>query len=116
MVRWRPRHRPQAPAWPPAQGSRRLAPRSCGRWSDAAIVRPVNSLRVLLPPSEGKAAGGDGSRYDPRIGGFAGLSSPRERVRKALRHRDFDAASQLGVKGVALAAAIKTNRSIAAAD
>jgi hypothetical protein len=37
-------------------------------------------------------------------------------VRKALRHKDFDAPGQLGVKGVALAAAIKVNRSIAASD
>lgn len=73
----------------------------------------MESLRVLLPPSEGKASGGDGSAYDPRFGSFAGLLGPREKVRKALRHKDFDAATQLGVRGEALIAARGANAAIA---
>jgi cytoplasmic iron level regulating protein YaaA (DUF328/UPF0246 family) len=73
----------------------------------------MDHLRVLLPPSEGKAPGGDGPVYDPAVGGFAGLVGARERVRKALRRKDFDAAAQLGVKGKALEAALVANAAIA---
>jgi len=73
----------------------------------------VEPLRLLLPPSEGKAPGGDGPPYDPAAGGFPRLRSAREKVRKGLRHREFDAVGQLGVKGVALAGALAINRSIA---
>lgn len=66
---------------------------------------------VLLPPSEGKAAGGSGESFDPATGEFGELSRARRGVVQGLRRRDFDA-SQLKVSGAALAAARSANRSI----
>ncbi|HVV29278.1 MAG TPA: peroxide stress protein YaaA [Mycobacteriales bacterium] len=64
---------------------------------------------MLLPPSEGKAGNGNGPPYDPGSGTFGSLAAARIAVRQALWHRDFDAAGQLGVQGVALVAARATN-------
>jgi cytoplasmic iron level regulating protein YaaA (DUF328/UPF0246 family) len=72
----------------------------------------VTSIVVLLPPSEGKAAGGDGPTYDPAEGVFGALAAGRRKVAKALRARSFDAAGQLGVGGVSLAAALAANKTL----
>jgi cytoplasmic iron level regulating protein YaaA (DUF328/UPF0246 family) len=76
----------------------------------------MSRIVVLLPPSEGKAAGGDGPLFDPGSGAFSELGSARRKVAKALRRRDFDAAAELGVGGVTLVAAIAANRTIARAS
>jgi hypothetical protein len=69
----------------------------------------VTRVVVLLPPSERKAAGGDGVRGP---GAFPSLERDRQRVRKALRRRDFDAAKQLAVGPAATRAAMTLNRSV----
>lgn len=70
---------------------------------------------MLLPPSESKATGGDGPRYDPAAGAFGALAASRRAVAKALRARTFDP-SQLGVRGQALAHALVANKELAAAS
>ena len=71
---------------------------------------------VLLPPSEGKAAGGD-EPWDAAAGRFPGLARPRRAVAKALaaemRRLDPEAISRLlGVKGDGLARAIRANKAL----
>jgi cytoplasmic iron level regulating protein YaaA (DUF328/UPF0246 family) len=70
---------------------------------------------ILLPPSEGKAAGGDGAPWAP--GSMAiDLDAGRERVLRALatamRRSDAERGRLLGVKGEALAAATAANRDV----
>lgn len=64
---------------------------------------------VLLPPSEGKAPGGDGAPWDPATGAFPGLADERRRVAEALAAAmaapEAERRALLGVKGAALAAA-----------
>lgn len=69
----------------------------------------MTRIVVLLPPSERKAVGGDGGSRQP--GTFPSLERDRQRVRKALRRRDFDASTQLGVGPEATRAAMVLNRS-----
>ncbi|HEV7209621.1 MAG TPA: peroxide stress protein YaaA [Mycobacteriales bacterium] len=76
---------------------------------------PVGEPFVLLPPSESKAPGGDGAAYDPTAGSFGALAAGRRKVSQGLRRRDFDATAHLGVKGTALAAAMRSNRALATA-
>lgn len=64
---------------------------------------------VLLPPSERKAVGGDDGRHP---GAFPSLERDRQRVRKALRRRDFDASKQLGVGLAATRTAMALNRAV----
>jgi cytoplasmic iron level regulating protein YaaA (DUF328/UPF0246 family) len=68
---------------------------------------------ILLPPSEGKAAGGDGSPWRPGTMAL-GLDDQRERVvdalRSVMRSNEVARAKLLGVKGTALAAATEANR------
>lgn len=71
---------------------------------------------ILIPPSEGKATGGDGPAWEP--GTMAvDLDDQRRRVMAALRSvMRADAAVRsrlLGVKGDALAAATSANREVA---
>jgi uncharacterized protein len=71
---------------------------------------------ILLPPSEGKAPGGDGPPWRP--GAMAlDLDERRarllQRLRTAMRAREADRAKLLGVTGVALAAATEANRAVA---
>lgn len=74
--------------------------------------------RILIPPSEGKAAGGTGPPWVPGTLSFPELDVRRTRVAKAvaaaMSRRDVGAL--LGVKGVALAAARDTNRAILASS
>jgi cytoplasmic iron level regulating protein YaaA (DUF328/UPF0246 family) len=71
---------------------------------------------ILLPPSEGKAPGGDGPAWSPGTMSVD-LDDRRARVmaalRSAMRANQAGRAKLLGVKGVALAAATAANRSVA---
>jgi uncharacterized protein len=65
-------------------------------------VEPKNVssvLGLLLPPSEGKALGGDGPPFDPGSGRFGSLSARRSEVLAALRAVDGGDAKLLGVSG-----------------
>ena len=64
---------------------------------------------ILLPPSEGKAAGGDGPPVDWRGGRFSVLGDARREVRDAVRHhlsRPDTAGRLLGVRGAHLERAL----------
>ncbi len=67
---------------------------------------------VLLPPSEGKAVGGDDRRTP---GAFEALERHRLVVAKGLRRRDFHAAEQLKVGPAAAAQAMADNRLVLSA-
>ncbi len=70
---------------------------------------------LLLPPSEGKAAGGRGARWDPTVGVFGALADAREEVAAALADAATDptwGAEHLGVGGVALAQALAEDRAL----
>lgn len=73
---------------------------------------------ILLPPSEGKSAGGDGPAWSP--GSMSvDLDDQRARVmaglRQAMRANVAARGKLLGVKGAALAAATAANRELATA-
>ena len=70
---------------------------------------------ILIPPSEGKAPGGDGPPWSP--GTMAvDLDARRQKVmsalRTAMRANEATRSKLLGVKGTALAAATDANRSV----
>ncbi len=71
---------------------------------------------ILLPPSEGKAPGGDGPAWTPGSGAWPELDARRSTVVKALQaamRKPVAARSKLlGVKGDALVAATATNLSV----
>ena len=71
---------------------------------------------ILLPPSEGKAAGGDGPPWSPGTNSFPELDASRRKVAAALRRTAKQSvavnAKLLGVKGDALAAARAANRDV----
>lgn len=70
-------------------------------------------VAVLLPPSEGKAPGGDGPGWDPASGRFgAPLEASRRAIAKALARAEGGDARLLGVKGEALERAQAANRSL----
>jgi len=73
---------------------------------------------ILLPPSEGKAPGGDGAPWQP--GTMAvDLDARRQKalagLARAMRQNATLRAKLLGVKGVALAAATEANRTVRSA-
>lgn len=74
---------------------------------------------ILLPPSEGKAAGGDGPPWHAGTMALPGLDDAREALIAALVRRmratEADRSPLLGVKGKALAAATRANRDLRAA-
>lgn len=73
----------------------------------------VTKLAILLPPSEGKAEGGDGAPWSPDAGTFGPeLASRRAAVAKALRRAKGGDQRLLGVKGVNLDRARQANRSL----
>ena len=76
--------------------------------------RPVGpDVALLLPPSEGKAPGGDGPGWDPASGRFgAVLETPRRTVVRALARAGGGDAKLLGVKGEALERARRANRQL----
>jgi cytoplasmic iron level regulating protein YaaA (DUF328/UPF0246 family) len=65
---------------------------------------------VLLPPSEGKAEGGDGPAWDPGIGAYRSLTEPRREVAAALGAAGGGDEKLLGVGGSHLERAIAANR------
>ncbi|MEP6625254.1 MAG: peroxide stress protein YaaA [Acidimicrobiia bacterium] len=67
---------------------------------------------VLLPPSEGKAAGGAGPGWAPPTGRFAELAPRRLRVANALKRARGGNARMLGATGTLLATARATNRAL----
>lgn len=69
-------------------------------------------LVILLPPSEGKALGGEAPAWTPDSGRFAELAPQRERVAKALARANGGTQKLLGVKGDALARAKDANVSL----
>jgi hypothetical protein len=79
-------------------------------------MAPTSACSILLPPSEGKASGGDGPPWSP--GSMSvDLDGQRLRVaaalRSALRANQAARAKLLGVKGAALAAATDADRAVA---
>jgi cytoplasmic iron level regulating protein YaaA (DUF328/UPF0246 family) len=74
------------------------------------VSQPV---RILVPPSEGKTAGGDGPKWAAGTTRFDALDRPRRAVMTALQKGlAGDAAALLGVKGDALAAAVRADRAV----
>lgn len=71
---------------------------------------------VLIPPSEGKAPGGEGPPWAPTTTRFDALDADRAQVvaalRRAMRSNAATAGKLLGVKGDALAAARAANSSV----
>ncbi len=68
---------------------------------------------ILVPPSEGKASGGDGPKWAAGTSRFDRLDRPRRAVMTALQKGlAADPAALLGVKGDALAAAVRANRAV----
>ena len=66
-------------------------------------------LVVLLPPSEGKAPGGDGPPWSPTDGVFGELAPQRTRVHNALKRAKGGTAKALGASGELLRAAKAAN-------
>lgn len=72
-------------------------------------------LIVLLPPSEGKARGGDGPGWEPASGRFDALGIPRRRVANALKRARGGNEKLLGARGDLLAEARVANRTLVGA-
>jgi hypothetical protein len=73
----------------------------------------VTKLVILLPPSERKAAGGDGDSWSPDTGTFGSvLASNRATITGALRRVKGGDERLLGVRGTNLDRARKVNRSL----
>jgi cytoplasmic iron level regulating protein YaaA (DUF328/UPF0246 family) len=66
-------------------------------------------LIVLLPPSEGKAPGGEGPPWSPDDGAFGGLAPQRIRVHNALKRAKGGTAKALGATGELLRSAKAAN-------
>jgi cytoplasmic iron level regulating protein YaaA (DUF328/UPF0246 family) len=66
-------------------------------------------LVVLLPPSEGKAPGGDGPAWAPEHGRFGDLAPQRTRVHNALKRARGGTAKALGATGDLLRSAKHAN-------
>jgi cytoplasmic iron level regulating protein YaaA (DUF328/UPF0246 family) len=69
-------------------------------------------LFVLLPPSEGKVAGGDGPAWTVDAGEFGSLAPTRTRMVNALKRHRGGAAKMLGASGPLLARAREANRTL----
>ena len=77
---------------------------------------PAPDFALLLPPSEGKAPGGDGPGWDPASGRFgAELAGNRRAIARALARAKGGDAKLLGVKGEALERAQQANRRLVGA-
>ncbi len=73
----------------------------------------MRKLAILLPPSEGKAPGGDGEPWSPGAGTFgAELGSRRTAIARALRRGKGGDQRLLGANGVNLERARLANRSL----
>ena len=80
----------------------------------AAVGRAPAELAVLLPPSEGKAAGGDGPAWTVDAGEFAALARQRRSVVAALTRARGGNERLLGVGGAHLDRARAANRELEA--
>jgi cytoplasmic iron level regulating protein YaaA (DUF328/UPF0246 family) len=76
----------------------------------------TRSLGLLLPPSEGKAIGGDGPTWSAGLGHFPGLATKREALVRALAKARGGDDRLLGVGGRHLAAARIANTSLTTAS
>ncbi len=74
----------------------------------------ARSLGLLLPPSEGKAAGGDGLNWSTELGRFPELAARRDEVVRALAAVDGGDEKLLGVHGRHLAEARRVNAALTA--
>jgi hypothetical protein len=72
----------------------------------------MTAVFVLLPPSEGKAPGGDGPGWSPDDGAFPQLAPERTRVAKALVRAHGGTAKALGAKGDLLERAKAANQAV----
>jgi cytoplasmic iron level regulating protein YaaA (DUF328/UPF0246 family) len=72
-------------------------------------------LVLLLPPSEGKVAGGDGPAWAADAGVFGGLAAQRTRVANALRRHRGGTGRMLGATGSLLRAARAANLALVGA-
>lgn len=70
---------------------------------------------MLLPPSEGKAEGGDGPGWDAALGAYRSLAEPRRAVIEALADVGGGDERLLGVKGAHLERAVAANRGLGGA-
>lgn len=102
-------YRAEPPAAPAPRGAVR-AP------TVTSYAPPMPSPVVLVPPSEGKAAGGDGAPWTSGSMRFDALDDDRREVvdalRRAMRADATSTGKLLGVKGDALAAARAANRAV----
>ena len=69
-------------------------------------------LMILVPPSEGKAVGGDGPGWAPDSGRFSELAPRRLRVANALKRARGGNARMLGATGDLLAMSRAANRAL----
>lgn len=76
------------------------------------MVSGARTLGLLLPPSEGKATGGDGPPWSPRLGRFAELSPRRTEIVRALKRAGGGDQRLLGVGGRHLVAGRAANASL----
>ncbi len=76
----------------------------------------TRSIGVLLPPSEGKAAGGDGPTWSVELGHFPELAARRAHIVRALTKARGGDERLLGVGGSHLAAARLANKSLTTAN
>jgi cytoplasmic iron level regulating protein YaaA (DUF328/UPF0246 family) len=72
-------------------------------------------LVLLLPPSEGKVAGGDGPAWSVDAGAFGGLAPERTRVANALRRHRGGTGRMLGATGSLLRTARAANLALVGA-
>lgn len=76
----------------------------------------IDAPIVLLPPSEGKAAGGrPRTRWSPRSGAFGALADRRQRLADALAELDGGDERLLGARGEHLARARRANSALVGA-
>jgi cytoplasmic iron level regulating protein YaaA (DUF328/UPF0246 family) len=100
----------------PFAGARDRRPPFANRSPDVAGVGqdpPV--LVLLLPPSEGKIAGGDGPAWSVDAGAFGVLAPARTRVTNALRRHRGGTARMLGASGPLLRATRAANLALVGA-
>jgi uncharacterized protein len=91
----------------------RNTPRSPGSPTGRSTGNQAGHLVILLPPSEGKAIGGDGPGWDPADGVFgASLADARRQVVRALTRAKGGDEKLLGVGGQHLTRAQSANRSL----
>jgi uncharacterized protein len=79
------------------------------------MARRAAALAVLLPPSEGKAAGGTRTRWDPSAGRFGALGARRAELAAALAAAGGGDAKLLGVGGAHLERARRANATLVGA-